>query len=243
MGLDRRRFVKLGILLTPAGVATSALEADDRPRPPAGDPKGMEAWWGDLEKDEPWATLALLNFADRPADSIAFLEGTLKPLKLEKERLDALLVNLGSADESLWRPAFEELEYFDPRLARDLEDLMEDVVDTPVRQRMVCALSGRPAETLDGKSVQLRKTRGDGHNFFSEGGSWWAEADLARINMRAHLNPKKKWTRAVRAIALLEHIGTPAAVAVLKTMAGGHPLVQPTAAAAEALQRLGTRGS
>ena len=51
-------------------------------------------------------------------------------------------------------------------------------------------------------------------------------------------NPKKKWTRAVRAIVLLEHIGTPDAVAVLKELATGHADAQPTKAAKEAVARL-----
>ena len=32
---------------------------------------------------------------------------------------------------TLWQPAFEELEYYDPRLAIGLEDLMEQVTQSP----------------------------------------------------------------------------------------------------------------
>jgi hypothetical protein len=46
------------------------------------------------------------------------------------------------------------------------------------------------------------------------------------------------WTRAVRAIVLLEHIGTPGAVAILKDMATGHPDAQPTKVARDCLERL-----
>ena len=52
-------------------------------------------------------------------------------------------------------------------------------------------------------------------------------------------NIKTKWTRAVQAITLLEHVETPDAVAILKDMATGHPLAQPTRAAKEALGRIG----
>ena len=46
---------------------------------------------------------------------------------------------------------------------------------------------------------------------------------------------KKKWTRAERAIVLLEHIQTPAAIAILEKMATGHSEAQPTKVAKEAL--------
>jgi hypothetical protein len=42
---------------------------------------------------------------------------------------------------------------------------------------------------------------------------------------------------------LLEHIGTPEAVAILKDMASGHPDAQPTRVAREALDRLKIRAA
>ena len=54
-------------------------------------------------------------------------------------------------------------------------------------------------------------------------------------------NTKKKWTRAVRAIVLLEHIGSPDAEAILKEMATGHPDAHPTKVAREALKTLAAR--
>jgi hypothetical protein len=42
----------------------------------------------------------------------------------------------------------------------------------------------------------------------------------------------------VRAVVLLEHVGTPAAVAALRALATGHPDAQPTKAAKEAVARL-----
>jgi hypothetical protein len=49
---------------------------------------------------------------------------------------------------------------------------------------------------------------------------------------------KRKWNQAVRAIVLLEHIGTPDALAILRDMASGHPEAQPTRTAVEALARI-----
>jgi hypothetical protein len=255
MGIGRRQLVKLGFALAGAHVGTagqhlaSASEQQGEGNPPTGKPapaadqKSMEDWWLGLEKDEPEASRSLLKLADRRDAAVTFLKGKMKPLTLDAERLDGLLDKLASEDEQVWKPAFEELEYFDPRLAIDLETLMDIVGDAPRRQRMVAVMSGREPATLEGKKVELRKFGGGGHNFLSTpGGSWWAEFDISLINAKSWSQTHKKWTRAVRAIALLEHLGTPNAIAILKDMAGGHHLAQPTREAAKAIERMDGKG-
>ena len=201
------------------------------------DDKQFEDWWKNLEEEEAVASRALLKLSARPKAAVAFLKQKMKPLKIDNDGVFALLDKLASDDDAVWKPAFEELEYFDPRLAVALEALMLDVTDSPARQRMVEVLSGRPAGSLMG-DVNLRKVGDDGFNFFGGNGSWWAEHKVERINSFAWANPKKKWTRAVRAIILLEHIGSPEAVAILKEMSTGHPDAQPTKTAVEALARI-----
>ena len=123
---------------------------------------------------------------------------------------------------------------------------MDRYKEAPGRQRMVEVLSGREAGQLAGKDGRCcTRGRGDGFNFFAQPnvGSWWAEHKVDRINdSEGWGNPKKKWTRAVRAIVLLEHFGTPGAVAILKDMATGHPDAQPTKVARDCLERLGGSG-
>jgi hypothetical protein len=204
----------------------------------AADEPSMEALWVDLEKGDIEATRALLKMSARPAESVAFLAKRMKPLGIDAEQVKSLLVMLGSDDESVWKPAFEHLEYFDPRLAIDLEILMREHVDAPSRQRMVEILSGRPAGSLLRVEVNLRATSRDGFNFFSPGiGSWWAEHKIARLNSIGRKD-KKKWTRAVRAIVLLEHIKSPEALAILNDMTTGHPEAEPTRTAKESLDRI-----
>jgi hypothetical protein len=244
-----RRTAAALALSTPLGLAAAALADDDeakRPGPTPATPKdgpgAMEAWWADLEKPETEATRALLNMADRREETVDFLKAKMKPLKISAAEVRALLLKLGNDNEKVWKPAFEELEYFDPRLAIDLETLMNRYKEAPGRQRMVEVMSGREAGELAGKTVILRGVRGEGFNFFAQPnfGSWWAEHKVERINNpEGWGNPKKKWTRAVRAIVLLEHLGTPGAVAVLKDMATGHPDAQPTRVARDALVRVG----
>ncbi len=229
-----RRFQIACLLILGPIPAILALSPDD---------KRIESLWADLEKGDLEASRALLNLSARPRDAVDFLKRKLKPLKLSSGQAKALLLKLGNGEESVWKPAFEELEYFDPRLAIDLQILMDRYKEAPGRQRMVEVLSGREAGQLAGKEVSLRPVGQDGFNFFAQPnfGSWWAEHKIERINSHVHRTDKKKWTRAVRAIVLLEYLGTPDAEEILKDMAKGHPDAQPTKVAKEALKTLARR--
>jgi hypothetical protein len=208
---------------------------------PTADAKQLEAWWDDLEKGTIESSRALLGFSDHPQQALEFLKAKLKPLKLDAVRLKAYLLRLGSDNETLWKQAFEDLEYFDPRLAMDLEPLLEKVKESPTRQRLVEVLSERPAGSIKGEVTLDKLDQFDGYNFRSGNGSWWAEHKLTRINTQPYGVHKKKWARAMRGIVLLEHIGTPEARAVLEEMGTGHPDAQPTKEARLALERLNAR--
>ena len=235
-----RTIRRIAIVLTMSALApliSSSSGADPAPV----DEKTMEAWWGDLEKGETVATRALLSLSDRPKETVAFLKKKMKPLTISSGQVKALILKLGNASDEVWKPAFEELEYFDPRLAIDLETLMDRYKEAPTRQRMVEVMSGRAANSLKGKEIDLWKVgQGEGFNFFAKPnfGSWWAEHRVERITSEYGGNVKKKWTRAVRATLLLEHISTPDAVAILKDMATGHPEAHPTKVAKESLERI-----
>jgi hypothetical protein len=220
----------------------------------AGEPtdrQQFESWWADLEKAEPSCSRALLNFSDKPDQTVAFFKEKLKPLTISADQVKALLAKLGNDDEAVWKPAFDELQYFDPRLAIDIETLMNDVTETPVRQRMVAVLSGygRDGDSLEDRKIILRLTGKPGsgqYNFFAEaagknsgGMSWWAEGKVSKLN--SEWDPKPAWNRAVRAITLLEHFRTPGAIAILKDMATGNPDASPTRVAKEALARATTQ--
>jgi hypothetical protein len=237
-----RRAALTGLLA--AGLARPGWAAPDRAAPAAAR-KALDALWADLAGDELTASRALLRLAARPTEAVELCGEKLKPLKIDEKRVRALLADLGSEQEPTWKAAAEELEYFDPRLAIDLPTLMDAVPDRVPRARLVAILSGdRPAAGLLERNEPITLGRHGGQNEevyynFRQGGSWWAEHRVDRLNVGTWGNKRKYWTRAVRAVVLLEHIGTPAAVAVLKELAGGHPDAQPTKAAKAAVARLG----
>jgi hypothetical protein len=198
--------------------------------------KELEALWADLYKDEPDASNAVLKLFKQPDKAVPFLKAKLRPLKLDADRCKQLLKDLGSKDEKVWKAAWDELDYLDPRLAIDLQTLMKDVSETPARTRMVELCSQREADSLAGKDVELRPV-GDEFNFSADNGSWWAEHRIDRIG-KYPWAAKMSWVRAARGLAILEQIGSEEAVKVLEQMADGHPDAFPTKAAKESLKRL-----
>ena|SRR5436190_4061992 len=234
----------VGLLLLASVVHVPCVRAAD-PEPatqPATDEERMKSWWDDLEKPEPESSRALLQFAAKPQQTVAFLKEHLKPLTISEDDVKKLLKDLGSDDENVWKPAFETFEYLDPRLAIRLPELMAEVTDMTTRPRLVAVLCDVSADAYAGQSIELSppgNSPGSGYNFRSMNSSWWAEAEVERLNAR-HGNSKKKWTRATRAIVLLQFINTPEAIAILKDMATGHEDAAPTKAAKEALSGLAT---
>jgi hypothetical protein len=206
----------------------------------------LETHWAGLLRDEPDATRAAIALAQHPEEASQFLALKLKPLLLSADRLEKLLVDLGSERPQEWQAAFCELEYFDPRLAMGLEEVMDlgSVQTSPARNRVVAILSGRSYDGPDMKYmiIKLEPVGTDGFNFRGSmdeedsGGAWWAEHKVERLNT-GWRGPKKEWTRAVRALAILESFGTEQSWSVIETMAAGHPDAQPTKVSREMLER------
>ena len=199
--------------------------------------KELESLWAELSKEEPAASTALLKLYKQPEFAVPFLKAKLRPLKLEEKRCKELLKDLGSDDEKTWKVARDELDYLDPRLAFDLQTLMNDVTDKPARTHMVELFLDSKADSLAGKDIKIRPTGADAFNFFDGQTSWWAEHLVDRIGLGTW-NPKRAWTRAARGVAILEQLGTPDATKVLVQLAEGHADAFPTKAAQESLERL-----
>ena len=155
-------------------------------------PKELEALWSDLERSEAEAARALLALFDRGQEGVVFLKQKLKPLAITSDRVNSLLLELNSADEHVWQPAFEELAYFDPRLAIDIPDLMKLVPESPARQRLVAVMGDRQADWLAGSEIKLLSTQ-DGYHFTTPNRTFWAPA-VAQLNTARFATVKRKWT-------------------------------------------------
>lgn len=228
------RLVGAAVALAGSVVVMSAAPV---PVDKAAKQKELDQLWAELYKDEPAASTALLKLFNQPEHAVPFLKAKLRPLKLDADRCVQLLKDLGSDDDATWKAARDELDYLDPRLAIELQTLMNQVTENPARSRMVELCSERKADSLAGQAIQIRPVGNDGYNFSSNGGSWWAEHKIERIG-GSFWNPKKSWVRAARGVAILEQLGTPDAAKLLEQLADGHPDAFPTKAAKESLVRL-----
>ena len=181
----------------------------------------------------------MLHLYKHSKEAVPFLKDKLKPLAISSARVMALIGKLNSTDEHVRKPAFEELEYFDPRLAIGLEELMKRVTESPARQRMVEILSERNAGWLAGKDVTLLRG-GDYFNFRTVQRHVVGRRSGRPDQFRAVANSEKEVDPGRAPIVLLEHIRTPEAVAILRDMAGGHVEAKPTRVAKERSGRFRT---
>jgi hypothetical protein len=203
------------------------------------------------EQDEAWTwlmandlntTRAIIKFSAKPKETTAYFKDKLKPLTLEEKTAKKLIADLSSEDEKVWKPAIETFEYLDPRLALTLQSAFDESTPGDGRGRLVMVLGDQPVKTLkhyNTAKIQLRATGDDSYNFFDGTTSWWAEHKVSRLNAGSGWNSKRQWSRANRAIVILEHFGTEDAIVILKNMATGHAEAGPTIAANDSLKRLG----
>lgn len=240
IAVDRRftilaPFRALGLLIPWSMAARS--QAEDAANPVKITPVELNGLWSDLYGDDPAAANAVIKLYRHADAAVPFLQKKLPRLELTVDQCRLWLDDLGDDDEAVWKSAWEKLDYLDPRLAIDLETLMEEVVDVPARTRLVELCSQRKPNSLAGKTVSIRNVGDNGFNFFDGRGSWWAEHRIDRIGSHSW-NLKMAWTRAARCIAVLEQINNLEAWAVLEQMAGGHPEASPTKFAKESLARI-----
>jgi hypothetical protein len=217
--------------------AASLVLAAPVPKPsPEKVRKELERLWQDLlSKDERIASRATLGFAAYPEDAVALLKEKLRPLVLSKERLKELLTDLGSGKEKLVRAAFEELSYLDPRLVLNQEGLSQALSDKASGRLVGAVLCDFPQDTFVNRGWHWNSPDNKVYRFAREGSiqDW----DIAiRVEDIGTFGQKATWVRALRAIALLEHIGSREAFAIVEDLATGHPDAAPTRAAKAVLE-------
>lgn len=219
---------------TPATDAFAAMSSSTRPA------ETLEDDWTALGGEEPDASAALLRLSRKPDEFVTFAQSHFIPVKLTEAQLAPLLVELGSNDDDTWRAAYEKLQYFDPRLAIELQELIDKTEDPRTLTRLIEVLSSGERGSLQGKEVGLNPFPSGGGNFFTETENgrtaWWAENRLDHLNVPRLDSGKPGWNQVVRGTMLLEHIGTPDARAIVDAMATGHPDVQPTRVAIAAIK-------
>ncbi len=212
-------------------------------------PPTLESRWADLASpDEGKATRALLALAATPKETTALLQEQLKPVKADAKRVAQLVKALENPNFVIRTKAMAELEYFGKYIKADLEAALKTNIDTETRMRLQQLLDKLPKDKKaeapipapkvgGGRNVSITNINGqiriviDGQVF-----------DLNNLTPPAPAppppGPPAGWVRAVRAVNLLEHMGTPEARQILETIAAGEADALPTVAARAALERL-----
>jgi hypothetical protein len=203
----------------------------------------LEKLWADLASaDEARAVRATLGLAANPKESLPFLADRLRPVKVDAASVAKLIKQLDSDDFDTREAAGRELEYLGKFAKAVLEKhLTEDT--SPEAKRAIRVLIEKmpgdekaappPSPKIRGRSVSIQSGNGE-IQIIIDG----KPLDLSAYAPRLPPPPPTGWARAVRAAAVLEHLGTPDARQLLEKLAGGEADAPPTKAAKEALERM-----
>lgn len=204
----------------------------------------LESRWADLTSpEEGKATRAILALAAEPKETMALLQERLKPVKADPKRVEHLVKQLDSGNFGVRNQATMELEYFGKYIKADLEAALkkDPTVETKTRLKQLLdkmpkvekAVAPPMPKLGGGKSVSVTNINGQ-ITILIDG----QPLDMMPKAPVPPQGPSSSWVRAVRAVTLLEHLGSPEARALLQAMAAGEADALPTVAARAALERL-----
>lgn len=209
-------------------------------------PSNLEKHWSNLaDRNKNRAALALLALATTPRETTAFLKERLKPVNIDPKTVAKWLTELDSDNPHTQLQAIENLEYCGKHIHADLQKALTSASKIETKQIIMQLQSSLPpvAKLPPGSNLTSMSAGASNGSL-----SWKLNCD-DKGKMQFSLNdvsidPSKvfdvqprPWVRAQRAIALLEHLGTPDAKLVLKSLASGKAEALPTIAAREALGR------
>jgi hypothetical protein len=207
----------------------------------------QENLWADLASaDEATAARALLMLAKNPQDTLAYLKTNLPPVKADPKRVAQLIADLDSNQFATRQKAGEELEYLGKYIKNDLEKALASAQGIETKQRIQQLVDRLPKDIKDPKPAQAAGQAGQNVQIIQANGRRriiinGVDIDGAPMGPATPIGPSMYWVRAVRAVALLEHIGTPEAKQLLDTLAAGEAEALPTQQAKAALDRLSKR--
>jgi hypothetical protein len=200
----------------------------------------LEQLWADLaSSDVSKSARAVLALSATPKQTVSFLGQRLHPVKVDPKRVARLIDKLDSEAFEDRETAYRELEYQGKYIKALLEKALEGKLSAEMRhrvQRLLWQVAAEdpkpPAPPVMRGMISVRNTNGKIEIIING-----KKLDLTpRVIEKP--GPLASWQRALRAVAVLEHIGTPEARRVLQTLAGGEKDAAPTKAASEALKRM-----
>jgi hypothetical protein len=203
-----------------------------------------ESRWADLvSPDEAKATRAMLALAASPKETIALLKERLQPVKADSKHVEQLVGQLKSSTFTVRNQAMAELEYLGKYIKADLEKAQKTNPDAETASRLKQLLDKMPKEQKTPAPMPLKARPGSNISITNNNGVVRILIDGVPLDLTPQVaplppGPSPLWVRAVRAVTVLEHFGTPEAQQILQTIAAGEADAMPTVAAQEALKRM-----
>lgn len=193
--------------------------------------KEQEAAWVEIGSVGKLGENTAQIYLRRHDAALAFLKEKMKPLLIDVVNVKRNLVALESNDEKIWKPAFENLNYFDPRLAMTVPQLYDTAKEGKARERVMAVLRGLVEYQFAGQSFEFVLDSENRYGLQMGNVTLILQSDISELRTF-------EFSRLICGIQLLERMNSPRAVELIQTMATGHPKASPTIAAKEALARM-----
>lgn len=182
----------------------------------------------------------VLFLKNHESETLALIKEKLKPIRQDKETAKKLLVELGSENEKVWRNAYRELKYNDPRLVYDIQEIY-DITSGEQRNRLAAILVAcDDYDAFDKKyfknSFQLGKNRGYITLELNE--TQGCKSIYQMTTEKTFCCYNNDWTIAHVAMEILASFNNADSITIIKEMATGHPDAYPTIAAKKILNDL-----
>lgn len=191
--------------------------------------------------DEAKASRALLALASQPTEAVELLNKRLKAVKVDTKQVTKWIEQLGDESFSVREDAARELAYLSVFVRSHLEKAVESAKDAEVKKRLDVLLNQLP----DTKKKEMQPPLRGNVSISNVNGKLTIKIDGKELNLNPPPaeapKPNLSLLQVTRSIALLEHIGTPAARKVLKRLADGEADSTVTKEAKAALARLGEK--
>lgn len=196
----------------------------------------LERLWADLKSwDVVTCTRAVLALIDHP-QAVPLLKEKLPPVAASKEQVTRWLKDLNGADEKARDRAFEELRYFDPRIALTVAEQIELSTSQYGRRKLHDLWfdwgNANPYIPEGTWSVQVVNEENEQvHVEFTIQQANGHGRETKVVTARPIRTASITWRAATLGVLVLDRIGTPEARRVLERLATGHPDAAPTVAA------------